>query len=348
MKSQCSSEQEEIFNKLLGLGDTSVHKNYYPMLQEKIHSLEESERKLELKVKERTKQYEELNEELKQKVSELENIRQELSQTIERLSCAQTELINSEKMASLGTLVAGVAHEISNPVNYAYLSSKVLQDDFNNFKEELMCLLDGTDDEVMNFFEGHFKKFSNSINIILDGSNHTKTIVQDLRLFSRMDKADKNEIYVSEALEATIRLAKTQYTQQIKFVTNFQTDEKIECYPSQLNQVFLNIIINACQTITKKQIDLKGEFAGLINVSVLSKPKEIEIEFNDNGCGMTDEVKSKIFEPFFTTKPVGEGTGMGMAISYGIIERHNGKIEVKSEAGKGTTITIFLPYYITL
>jgi len=344
MKNQCKLEQEEIFNKLLGLGDTSVHKNYYFTLQEKIHSLEESERKLELKVKERTKQYEELNEELKQKIGELEITQQKLSQVIERLQKTQTELVQSEKMASLGTLVAGVAHEINNPINYAYLSSKVLEKDLGNFKEEIMYLLDGTDDEVMNFFEAYFTKFSDSINITLDGSNKIKTIVQDLRLFSRLDGEVKKEIYVSKALETTIRLVKTQYTKQIEFSTDFHTDGKLECYNSQLDQVFLNILVNACHAIIKKQKDLKDETKGLVNISLFKNHKEIVIVFYDNGCGMAEEVKSKIFEPFFTTKPIGKGTGLGMSISYGIIERHNGSIEIKSQVGKGSTITIFIPY----
>lgn len=346
MKNQCNSQQEEIFNKLLGLGDTSVHKNYYPMLQEKIHSLEESEYKLELKVKERTKQYEELNQELKQKISELEVTQQELSRVIKSLQKAQRELIHSEKIASIGMLVAGVAHEINNPVNYAYLSSKVLQKDLGIFREELMYLLDGTDDDVMKFFEEYFAKFSSSINNILYGNNQVKTIVKDLRLFSRLDEAVKKEIYVSKALETAIRIVRTQYTKQIEIITDFHTDGKIECYPSQLNQVFLNIIVNACQAIIKKQNDLKDKTMGVVKISLFNKVKEILIVFKDNGCGMTEEVKSKIFEPFFTTKPIGQGTGLGMSISYGIIEKHNGNIKVKSKAGKGTTIALSLPYRI--
>ena len=279
-------------------------------------------------------------------ITERIEIERKLRNQHEKLKSTQSQLVQSEKMARLGTLVAGVAHEINNPINYAYLSSKVLQKDLGNFKEELMYLLDGTDDEVMNFFEEYFTRFSDSINIILDGSNKIKTIVQDLRLFSRLDEAVKKEIYVSEALETTIRLVKTQYTKQIEFTTDFHTDGKIECYPSQLNQVFLNIIVNACQAIIKKQKDLKDETKGLVNISLLNNHKEILIVFSDNGCGMTEEVKSKIFEPFFTTKPIGQGTGLGMSISYGIIEKHNGKIEVKSQVGKGSTIIIFLPYEI--
>jgi two-component system, NtrC family, sensor kinase len=295
-------------------------------------ALQRAHYQLENKVNERTKQ--------------LQETLMKLEKQHIKLKSTQSKLVHSEKMASLGTLVAGVAHEINNPINYAYLSSKVLEKDLDKFKEELMYLLDGTDHEVMNFFEEYFTRFSGSINNILEGSNQVKNIVQDLRLFSRLDEAVKKEIYVSEALETTIRLVKTEYAKQIEFTTNFHTDGKIECYPSQLNQVFLNIIVNACQAIMKKQKDLKDQTIGLVKISLLDNHKGILIVFNDTGCGMNEEVKSKIFEPFFTTKPIGQGTGLGMSISYGIIERHNGNIEVESQVGKGTTIIIFLPYEI--
>ncbi|GEA29507.1 hypothetical protein CDIOL_04300 [Clostridium diolis] len=285
---------------------------------------------LEDKVNERTKQ-------LMQTLAELEDQHN-------KLKSAQSKLIQSEKMASLGTLVAGVAHEINNPINYIYLSSKVLDMDLYNFKEELMELLDDEDDDVLNFFEQYFNKFSKSIINILDGSNQVTTIVNDLRLFSRLDEAVKKEIDVSEALETTIRLVKTQYTKQIKFIKNFQTHRKIVCYPSQLNQVFLNIIVNACHAIVEKQNDLVCENNGLIVIRVFDNNKEIIIEFCDNGCGMTKDTISRIFEPFFTTKPMGQGTGLGMSISYGIIEKHNGTIDVESKVGEGSTITIHIPY----
>ncbi|CUU50477.1 sensor histidine kinase [Clostridium beijerinckii] len=207
-----------------------------------------------------------------------------------------------------------------------------------------MELLDNADDDVLNFFEQYFNKFSKSIINILDGSNQVTTIVNDLRLFSRLDEAIKKEIDVSEALETTIRLVKTQYTKQIKFIKNFQTNKKIVCYPSQLNQVFLNIIVNACHAIVEKQNDLVYENNGLIVISVFDNNKEIIIEFCDNGCGMTKDTISRIFEPFFTTKPMGQGTGLGMSISYGIIEKHNGSIDVESKVGEGSTITIHIPY----
>ncbi len=302
-------------------------------------------------ITERKKISEELkrvNDELEDKVNErtkqLMQTFAELEEQHNKLKSAQSKLIQSEKMASLGTLVAGVAHEINNPINYIYLSSKVLDMDLCNFKEELIELLDNADDDVLNFFEQYFNKFSKSIINILDGSNQVTTIVNDLRLFSRLDEAVKKEIDVSEALETTIRLVKTKYTKQIKFIKKFQTHRKIECYPSQLNQVFLNIIVNACHAIVEKQNDLVCENNGLIGISVFDNNKEIIIEFCDNGCGMTKDTISRIFEPFFTTKPMGQGTGLGMSISYGIIEKHNGSIDVESKVGEGSTITIHIPY----
>ncbi|NRT65150.1 ATP-binding protein [Clostridium beijerinckii] len=302
-------------------------------------------------ITERKKISEELkrvNDELEDKVNErtkqLMQTFAELEEQHNKLKSAQSKLIQSEKMASLGTLVAGVAHEINNPINYIYLSSKVLDMDLCNFKEKVIELLDNADDDVLNFFEQYFNKFSKSIINILDGSNQVTTIVNDLRLFSRLDEAVKKEIDVSEALETTIRLVKTKYTKQIKFIKNFQTHRKIECYPSQLNQVFLNIIVNACHAIVEKQNDLVCENNGLIGISVFDNNKEIIIEFCDNGCGMTKDTISRIFEPFFTTKPMGQGTGLGMSISYGIIEKHNGSIDVESKVGEGSTITIHIPY----
>lgn len=279
-------------------------------------------------------------------ITERIKIERELKNQHEKLKSTQSQLVQSEKMAGLGTLAAGVAHEINNPTNYVYMSSKILEKDISDFRKELMDILVGNDEEIICYFEDKFNMFQQSLKPIIDGSNRIKLIVEDLRVFSRLDEAEKKEILVSEALETTLRIVKTQYTNQIEFVTDFKTKGRIECYPAQLNQVFLNIIINACQAIIKKQEALKDETMGLVNISILDNHKEVLIVFNDNGCGMTEKVKSKMFEPFFTTKPIGQGTGLGMSISYGIIKKHNGNIEVESQVGKGSTITIFLPYKI--
>ncbi|MHC1685864.1 MAG: ATP-binding protein [Clostridiaceae bacterium] len=296
-------------------------------------ALQQAHFELENKVIERTKQ-------LQEALIELEKQHIELKST-------QSKLVQWEKMASIGILVAGVAHEINNPINYTYLSTKVLEDDLRNFKEDLIHLVDEINSEVIQFFEGYFKKFSASINTILDGSNQIKTIVQDLRLFSRLDDVEKKETSISNLLEKVIRLVKVQYSKQIEFDVNINIDKTIECYPTQLNQVFLNIIVNACQAIIKRQNDLKDAIKGVVRINLSDNHQGIMITIGDNGCGMSEDVKSKIFEPFFTTKPIGQGTGMGMSISYGIIEKHNGSIEVESQEGKGTVITIFLPYKVS-
>lgn len=277
-------------------------------------------------------------------ITERIKIERELKKQHEKLKSAQSQLVQSEKMAGLGTLAAGVAHEINNPTNYVYMSSKTLEKDIDNFRKELMEIVEGNDDEVIHYFQDNFTLFQQLLNYIIDGSKRIKLIVQDLRTFSRLDEAEKKEILISEALKTTLRLVKTQYANQIEFVTDFKTKGRIECYPAQLNQVFLNIIINACQAIIIKQKDLEEKIAGVVNISLLDNQKGILIVFSDNGCGMNGKAKSKIFEPFFTTKPLGQGTGLGMSISYGIVERHNGNIEVTSQLGEGTTITIFLPY----
>ncbi len=281
--------------------------------------------------------------ELRERSKRLKEALSELEKQHENLKLTQSKLVQSEKMAGLGTMVAGVAHEINNPTNYVYLSSKTLEKDLSDFRKDVLDMMSDNDTEITDYFEGNFIKFQQSIKYIIDGSSRIKTIVQDLRSFSRLDEAEKKEINVAEALESTMRLVKTQYNKQIEFITDFKTKGSIECYPAQLNQVFLNIIVNSCHAILKKQEDSEDESKGNITIQLWDNGRELVIAFEDNGCGMTEEVKGKMFEPFFTTKSIGQGTGLGMSISYGVIEKHNGKIEVESQPGIGTTITVFLP-----
>ena len=138
-------------------------------------------------------------------------------------------------------------------------------------------------------------------------------------------------------------MIKTEYKPFVNFESDFQSDPQIDCFPAQLNQVFMNIMVNGCQAIQKKQKDSKDPTLGTLTVRIQTEGGLLKIEFQDTGCGMSEEVKERIFEPFFTTKTVGEGTGLGMSISYGIIEKHHGTIQVKSELGTGTSITLSLP-----
>lgn len=267
-----------------------------------------------------------------------------LEQQHAQLKATQAQLIQSEKMAGLGAMVAGIAHEINNPTNFVSLSSHTLEKDLTAFRTEVLDMLSGSEADTLRYFEEHFARFQQALTHITDGSTRIKTIVQDLRAFSRLDDAEKQEISLADALESTVRMVKTQYKRQIEFLTEYQPTRTITCYPAQLNQVFLNILVNACQSIQQRQADAAKSSPGRIVIRLYENDRDLIVSFEDNGCGMTAEVQQKMFEPFFTTKPVGQGTGLGMSISYGIIEKHQGRIEVNSQVGTGTTILVCLPY----
>ena len=167
--------------------------------------------------------------------------------------------------------------------------------------------------------------------------------MQDLRTFSRLDEADKKTVNLVDSLKSTLRLTETKYKESVRFIHDFQDQPELECHPAQLNQVFMNLVVNACQAIEKKQADTKDKTPGTLTIRTWIKGHELGLTFQDSGCGMTEGVKKKMFEPFFTTKPVGQGTGLGLSISYGIIEKHKGRFEIDSEVGKGTTLTVWLP-----
>ncbi len=275
--------------------------------------------------------------ELSATVSELEKQHQQLKQT-------QTQLVHSEKMAGLGTLVAGVAHEINNPTNYMHISTQALNKELQLFKDTFFELLQESNDlQTLQYFEEQFGRFFKSLENINNGSMRIKTIVQDLRMFSRLGEADKKTANIAENLESTLRLIQTQYKEIVKFVCDFQTRPTLECYPSQLNQVFMNILTNACQAIQQKQRQGNDNGKGTVMIGIGIENNQVIIRIQDNGPGMDQTVQQKIFEPFFTTKDVGEGTGMGLSISYGIMEKHQGSIQVESEIDEGTTVTLSLP-----
>lgn len=291
----------------------------------------------------------EANEEMESRVilrtSELSASNEKLKEMYENIKEAQAQMIQSEKMAGLGTLVAGVAHELNNPTNYIFLSSHSLKKDLDEFKNKIISFAEEIDDETMEFFNKEFEKFQNSLKYLLEGSLRIKMIVGDLRTFSRLDEAEKKETSINQILDSSVRIAYMQYGQNVKLITAISNNYLIECYPSQLSQVFLNILVNACQAIinkseTKEDSEMEK---GTVEIKIKENEKDIIIQFKDNGCGMSEEVKNKMFEPFFTTKPPGVGTGLGMSISYGIIEKHKGRFEVESEEGVGSLIKVIIP-----
>jgi signal transduction histidine kinase len=263
--------------------------------------------------------------------------------TEEDLENTQKSLIQAEKMASLGTMTAGVAHEINNPSNFTHAAVFMMRDEIERIKIFLVELAGGknTDPAVLRAFDDNFAKLLSLTDTATEGTNRIKTIVDDLRTFTRLDSSQKQQVQVSEIIESTVNLVKTQYD-NIELLVTKECDPKMMCFPAKLAQVLMNLTVNACQAIElRKQTD--DSLLGQITISTNKVGTELLIHVRDNGNGMSETTKNKIFEPFFTTKEVGKGTGLGMAISFGIIEEHGGRIEIESSVNIGSHITLFLP-----
>ncbi len=167
-----------------------------------------------------------------------------------------------------------------------------------------------------------------------EGTQRVKKIVEDLRTFSRMDQADLQDADLHEEIDRTLALMEPRFKTQVRVVRDYGELPRVRCYPGQLNQVFLNLLMNACDAIVK---------GGEIRITTHRTDGGVRLEFHDDGAGIPEDVQSRIFDPFFTTKDVGAGTGLGLSLSHGIIERHGGRIFVGSEPGRGTTFVIDLP-----
>ncbi len=282
--------------------------------------------------------------ELEQKSIIIKESHDKLEQHHIQLKNTQAQLVQSEKMAGLGTLVAGVAHEINNPINFVNSCSQNLEERLQEFKNFIINLLgENPDKETIQMFEEKFSPIFHNLSAILDGGQRIKTIVTELRTFSSLGEAEHKRSKIVRRLQSTINLVQTNYREQVDFQTDFQADPEVECWPAKLNQVFINMMVNACQAIISKQNQTGDNTPGILKISTRIQDQLIAIRFQDNGSGISEDIQHKLFEPFFTTKEVGEGTGLGLAVSYGIIEKHQGKIDVESSIGKGTTFSIYLP-----
>ncbi len=262
----------------------------------------------------------------------------------EQLQQAQAQLVQSEKMASLGVLVAGVAHEINNPINFVHSGSNNLKNRLDQLETFIYRLAgDDVSPSIREALEEKFRPLHQNLGAIQEGSGRIKGIVQDLRTFSRLEDGEQQATSVVEGLQATLTLVHANYSDQMEFRYDFQDNPAIECWPAQLNQVFMNLAVNACQAVVNKTAQCGDTSPGLLIISTFIQDNHLAVRFDDNGCGMPKELQKRIFEPFFTTKSVGDGTGLGLSISYGIVEQHHGRIEIDSEVGKGTRFTVFLP-----
>lgn len=324
-------------------------------LADRINHIKREKSAIELRAR---RELEEANALLEQRVHErtgdlLETVKA-LQHKHEALVATQEQLVQAEKMSSLGGLVAGVAHEINNPANFTRLSAENLERDLDRLKNFLWSLADDdSDPTLMQELETRFSRLHQGLGVIHDGTSRLSAIVSDLRRFSRLDEAEAKIAAPDQGLEATLNLVRAQYRDKVRIeYSAAQPDAAGLCYPAALNQVFMNMTVNACQAVVEKaQLGLATPDAeGLFGtVQVRSQTVEHDglpcwkVSFEDNGIGMDAATRQRIFEPFFTTKGVGEGTGLGLSITYGIVQKHAGQIQVESTRGKGSRFTLILP-----
>lgn len=294
---------------------------------------------LEIKVKERTE--------------ELELANDTLNTTLVDLKEAQSQLVDSEKMAGLGQLTAGIAHEINNPINFVTSNIKPLELDINDLDEvigmyEKLDLNQDLGPQILKI-----ESFKKQIDIVFvreeiksllsgigEGARRTAEIIRSLKNFSRLDENDTKPVDLNEGLNSTLVLVKNTFPDNLKLIKDLGNLPKVECLPGKINQVFMNLITNAIHAIKSKQ---PADDEAMLQIKSWLEDDMVKISIKDSGTGMPDEVKQKIFEPFFTTKDVGEGTGLGLSIVFRIIENHHGNIDVITKVNQGTEFIITLP-----
>ncbi len=272
---------------------------------------------------------------------------------LEDLKAAQSQLVQAEKMASLGQLTAGIAHEINNPVNFIASNVDPLKLDLNDLRELVETLRDPNEQAapaaMIEAFRQKYREIDadylfGEIDLLLsgieEGASRTKEIVDGLRNFSRLDEDEFKMVNVREGIDSTLKILNNKIKDRIEVHKAYDPDSTAECLPGKINQVFMNILSNAIQAIEDRP-DPSSEAAIYIETQKLGD--RLEISFRDTGKGMDAATQQRIFEPFFTTKEVGKGTGLGLSISFGIVQEHRGSIQVSSEPGQGTTFLISLP-----
>ena len=274
----------------------------------------------------------------------LEVLNARLKQAIEDRKLIESQLIQNAKMASLGELVAGIAHELNNPLSFINANLGNLK----KFFLKILGLIEAYDqmdipskakEEVEKKkaaikFDYLQKRIGEMLERSSIGADRMRKIIQDLKIFSRLDAAEFAEADINGAIDTTLNIMYNEYKNRIEIKKEFGDLPPVKCYVARLNQVFMNLLINACQVI---------EGNGEIRIRTGSENGMVKIQISDTGGGIPENVIERIFDPFFTTKPVGQGTGLGLSISHGIIKQHNGEISAESTLGKGTMFTVKIP-----
>jgi two-component system NtrC family sensor kinase len=333
-----------------------------PVSQEKVDPMDATRLDaLEELVAKRTSQLAQANARLeedikKREAAEAELLRRntELTELNAKLSMAQEQLVQSEKLASIGQLAAGVAHEINNPIGYIFSNFGTLE----NYMASLFDMLNTYEDAEASICSPEVLRNVKSVRerIELDflkediaalmseskeGIVRVRKIVQDLKDFSRVDAHQEWQwANIHHGIDSTLNIVSNEVKYKADVIKEYGDIPDIECFPTQINQVVMNIVVNAAHAINGPR--------GRITIRTGTEGANIWIEIADNGAGMPKEIMSRIFDPFFTTKPIGSGTGLGLSLSYGIIQKHNGRIEVESEPNRGTSFRITLPVQHTL
>jgi two-component system NtrC family sensor kinase len=282
-----------------------------------------------------------------QRTQDLKEKNDSLNIAMQELKHAEAQLVQAEKMSSLGVLTAGIAHEINNAVNFISGNINPLKTDVDDLIQVAAKYIAITPETLQPATISEINNFMREIDLpytieethhllagMEDGTNRTTEIVKNLRTFSRLDEGALKLTNIHHNIDSTLMLLKNQYRDRVTIIKQYGDVPEIEVFPGKINQVIMNMLVNAIHAIPE---------TGEVYISTMRQANNIVISIRDTGVGIRKEHISKIFEPFFTTKDVGKGTGLGLSISYTIIQEHHGTIDVKSDIGKGCEFIITLP-----
>lgn len=321
----------------------------FSKIAERLNYLFENMAQMDRHIKSKTHRLKEANAALIDEVEARRQIEQELeekahsqAQLIKRLEAAQSQLIQAEKLASIGQLAAGVAHEINNPIGFVNSNLGTLRD----YTRKLIGALDAYK-QMENIEEGAKQLIGERYDLAyitedvpvlvqesMEGIDRVKKIVQDLKDFSHVDSGEWVSVNLNKSIDSTLNIVRNEIKYKADVVKEYAELPEIQVLGSQFNQVVLNLLVNAAHAIEK---------FGTITIRTRLDAENVFVEVADNGCGIPQENLKRIFDPFFTTKPIGTGTGLGLSLAFGIMKRMHGEVSVQSEVGQGTCFTLRIP-----